>query len=196
MINAILMESKVGQFPTDADGKPLGLLDPSIATSKDNSLDTYRKIFKKGGGGRGGKKFDEHLPPGVSMGKDPTQATNERNQAEWDTEVASAISVAKAMGKLPMELQRALEAVLEPKLTGVKRYSLYLPVKLAVVLSTGGDLIDGLSRATSMLRAGRVLELALLLLGIDTSGSIGKLELDMFMAEMAGILEDVDRNDL
>ncbi len=120
VINAILTESKVGDFPKrrDANGteKPFGLPDAAIATSKDNSLDIYRKIFKKQPGGKGGGqgtpggsgsgRFDVHLPPGTSTGKDPVTATSERNKAQWDTEVASAISAARAMGSVLMHGRR------------------------------------------------------------------------------------------
>src|SRR6185295_5977985 len=122
VINAILVESKVGQFPTetiDPKSKQLGLYDAAIATSASNSLDTYRKIFKKSdqgkGGKPGGKGFDEHLAPGTSTGQDPQTADNARNKAQWDTELQAGLSAARAMGKLPVELDRALSAVLEPQ---------------------------------------------------------------------------------
>ena len=191
VINAILTESKVGQFPTDTDGKPLGLLDPAIATSASNSLDTYRKIFKKSPDGKGGKRFDVHLPPGASVGKDGVTAAGDRNQAAWDTEVASAISVAKAMGKLPLELKRALEAVLEPKVDWREQIQALFARKIGSGTfdwrRPDRRLItrDIYAPGRSGFGAGTVV------VGIDTSGSIGPKELDMFMAEMAGILEDV-----
>jgi predicted metal-dependent peptidase len=190
VINAILTESKVGEFPKDKDGKPFGLLDAAIATSKDNSLDTYRKIFKKGNDSRGAR-FDVHLPPGTSMGKDSVTAAADRNQAAWDTEVASAISVAKAMGKLPMELNRALAAVLEPKVDWREQIQALFARKIGSGTfdwrRPDRRLItrDIYAPGRSGFGAGTVV------VGIDTSGSIGPKELDMFMAEMAGILEDV-----
>jgi len=190
VINAILSESKVGEFPKDKDGKQLGLLDPYIATSKDNSLDTYRKIFKKGNPSKG-KSFDKHLPPGCSMGEDPVTASAERNQAAWDTEVASAIAVAKAMGKLPQQLNRALSSVLEPKVDWREQIQALFARKIGSGTfdwrRPDRRLItrDIYAPGRSGFGAGTVV------VGIDTSGSIGSKELDMFMAEMAGILEDV-----
>lgn len=191
VINAILTESKVGQFPTDKDGKPLGLLDTAIATSKDNSLDTYRKIFKAQTAKSGKPRFDVHLAPGTSVGKDPTMATTERNQSAWDTEVASAIAVAKAMGKLPLELLRALEAVLEPKVDWREQIQALFARKI------GSGTFDWRRPDRALItrdiyapgRSG--FGAGCVVVGIDTSGSIGPVELDMFMAEMAGILEDV-----
>jgi len=199
VINAILSESKVGEFPKDTDGKQLGLLDPNIATSASNSLDTYRKIFKKSGGKGGGKGgngdgaggFDVHLAPGTTTGKDPVTANSERNKAEWDTQVASAISVAKAMGKLPAELSRSLSAILEPKVDWREK------IRSLFARKVGSGTFDWrrpdrrlitrdiYAPGRSGFGAGTVV------VGIDTSGSIGPRELDMFMAEMAGILEDV-----
>lgn len=191
VINAILSESKVGEFPTDKSGTKVGLLDGSIATSKDNSLDTYRKIFKKDGGGGRGPSFDVHLPPGASIGKDAVTAAAQRNKAEWDTEVASAIAVAKALGKLPAELNRALESILEPKVDWREQIQSLFARKIGSGTfdwrRPDRRLItrDIYAPGRSGFGAGTVV------VGIDTSGSIGPAELDMFMAEMAGILEDV-----
>ncbi len=205
VINAILTESKVGDFPKrrDANGteKPFGLLDAAIATSKDNSLDIYRKIFKKQPGGKGGGqgtpggsgsgRFDVHLPPGTSTGKDPVTATSERNKAQWDTEVASAISAARAMGKLPGELDRALSTVLEPKVDWREH------IKALFARKIGSGTFDWARPDRRLITrdiyapgrsgygAGTVV------VGIDTSGSVGPKELDMFMAEVSGILEDI-----
>lgn len=199
VINAILTIAKVGEFPKDKDGKNLGLLDLAIATDKDNSLDTYKKIFKQKGGRGGGKgkdpgkdqTFDVHLAPGQSVGKDPTTATAQRNQAEWDTEVASAIAVAKAMGKLPAELMRALQAVLEPKVDWREQIQALFARKIGSGTfdwrRPDRRLItrDIYAPGRSGFGAGTVV------VGVDTSGSVGPRELDIFMAEMAGILEDV-----
>ena len=47
VINAILTESNIGEFPKQADGSNFGMLDATIATSKDSSMDIYRKLHKK-----------------------------------------------------------------------------------------------------------------------------------------------------
>lgn len=197
VINAILTESKVGEFPKDEKGQNLGLLDAAIATSKDNSLDTYRKIFKKQpgnkpkNGGAGGGGFDVHLAPGTSTGTDPTSANNNRNQAQWDTEVAAGISAAKAMGKLPQELLRALSETLEPKVDWREH------IKSLFARKIGSGTFDWArpdrrlitrdiyAPGRSGFGAGTVV------VGIDTSGSVGPKELDMFMAEVSGILEEI-----
>jgi predicted metal-dependent peptidase len=204
VINAILTESKVGQFPTDKDGKQLGLYDANIATSASNSLDTYRKIFKKapqGGGkgkgdGKGKPGFDEHLAPGTSTGQDTQTATNSRNKAQWDTELQAGLSAARAMGKLPAELDRALSAILEAQVdwrekiqalfarkVGSGSYNWSRPDRALITRNIYAPGRSGFGAGT-------------VVVGIDTSGSIGGGELDMFMAEMAGILEDVRPKEL
>jgi predicted metal-dependent peptidase len=192
VINAILIESKIGQMPAETDGTQVGLYDPNIAMSKDSSLDTYAKIYKKnGGGGRGGRGFDQHLPPGTSQGKDPTSAAAERNQAAWDTEIASSIATAKAMGKLPAELNRALSALLEPQVDWSEK------IRAIFSRKVGSGTFDWRKPDRRLItrdiyapgRSG--FGCGTVVVGIDTSGSIGAKELDMFMAEMAGILEDV-----
>lgn len=195
VINAILVESKVGQFPTDQAGAQLGLYDAMIATSKDNSVDTYRKIFKKppsgGSGGSGKPTFDKHLAPGTSVGQDPQSANNNRNPAQWDTEVAAGLSAARAMGKLPGDLDRALSAVLEPKVDWREH------IKSLFARKIGSGTFDWArpdrrlitrdiyAPGRSGFGAGTVV------VGIDTSGSVGARELDMFMAEVSGILEEI-----
>ena len=211
VINAILMESKVGQFPTeggDPKGKQLGLYDASIATSASNSLDVYRKIFKKDpSGGKGGGKgnqpggsgkpgFDEHLAPGTTTGQDQQTAMNGRNKAQWDTELAAGLSAARAMGKLPSELDRALSAVLEPKVDWREQ------IQALFARKVGSGSYDW-RRADRRLITRNIYApgrsgygAGTVVVGVDTSGSIGSVELDMFMAEMAGILEDVRPKEL
>lgn len=189
VINAILVESKLGAMPKMSDGKQLGIYDPSVATSKDDFLSIYRKIYKQPPPPQQG--FDEHLDPGTSTGKDPQTASAERNPAQWDTEIAAGMAAAKAMGKLPAELQRALTDILEPKVDWREKIQALFARKIG---SGSFDwrrpdrrLItrDIYAPGRSGFGAGTVV------VGIDTSGSIGAKELDMFMAEMSGILEDV-----
>lgn len=211
VINAILTESKVGQFPTDKDGKPLGLYDASIATSASNSLDVYRKIFKKdpnggkgkgegaagaGAGGSGKPGFDEHLAPGTTTGQDPQTAANSRNKAQWDTELQAGLSAARAMGKLPAEIDRALSAILDAQVDWREK----IQALFARKIGSGSYDWNRPNRALitrNIYAPGRSgFGAGVVVVGVDTSGSIGAAELDMFMAEMAGILEDVRPKEL
>ena len=198
VINDCLIESKVGVFNKN------WLHDKNYATSMDSAIDAYRKIFKqhKGkkpgdqpGGGDGppckGKGFDQHLPPGTSQGKDAQEAASSRNEVEWSTQIAAAANAAKLQGKLPAGLERLLGEILEPKVdwkekiaalfarkVGSGSYDWRRPDRRLIVR-------DIYAPGRSGFGAGTVV------IAIDTSGSIGELELNMFFAEMAGILEDV-----
>jgi len=190
VINAIIVDSKIGQMPTDKGGKQIGLLDAAIATAKDASLDTYRKIFKKKPQIQVG--FDVKLDPGATQGKNSTQAANERNAAAWATEIASGMAAAKAMGKLPAGLERVFADFLEPKVDWTEQ------IRALFARKVGGGQFDWKRPDRRLITReiyapGRTgFGAGVVVVGVDTSGSIGQRELDMFMAEMAGILDDVN----
>ncbi len=189
VINDMLVTSGVGEMP------PVGLHDKSLATGDDSVIDVYRKIYKKppphsGSGGKG-SGFDQHLAPGTSDGKDANQAVQDRSDTAWKTAVASAVNAARIQGKLPAGLARVLEEVLNPQVdwrehikglfarrVGTGSYDWRKPDRRLIVR-------DIYAPGRSGFGAGTVV------IGVDTSGSIGKRELDMFLGEVAGILDDV-----
>jgi predicted metal-dependent peptidase len=190
VINDTLIESKVGTYNKD------WLHDKQYAVSTDSAIDAYKKVFqqqqgKGGGGSPNGKGFDQHLAPGTSQGKDPGTAAGQRNEVEWQTQVAAAANAARAQGKLPAGLERLLGEILNPQVdwkdkiaalfarkVGSGSYNWRRPDRRLIVR-------DIYSPGRSGFGAGTVV------VGVDTSGSIGEKELNMFFAEMAGILEDV-----
>lgn len=190
VINSTLVESAVGTMPAE------GCLDQATVTSKDSFTDAYRKIYQKqppqGGKGPGqGGGFDQHLEPGSSDGKDSHEATNERNEGEWQTAVAQAANAAKAQGKLPAALERLLKEVLDPKVDwrehiqalfarklGSGSYDWRRPDRRLIVQDIYAPGRSGFGAECVVVAA-------------DTSGSIGQTELDMFFGEIAGILEDI-----
>ena len=132
-----------------------------------------------------------HLAPGSSQGKDPHQATNDRNEGEWQTAVAQAAQAAKLQGKLPAALERLLSEVLTPKVDwrehiqalfarrlGSGSYDWRRPDRRLIVQDIYAPGRSGFGAEC-------------VVVGIDTSGSIGQAELNMFMAEVSGILEEV-----
>jgi predicted metal-dependent peptidase len=185
-----LVDSKIGTFNKD------WLHDTNLARGTDSAIDAYKKVFKqltgKGKGkGPSGKGFDQHLPPGTSQGKDAQETAAGRNEVEWTTQVAAAVNAAKAQGKLPAGLERLLGEILEPKVDWKDKIMAIFSRKVG---SGGNDwrrpdrrliVRDIYAPGRSGYGAGTVV------IGIDTSGSIGEQELNMFFAEMSGILEDV-----
>ena len=189
VINAMLVDSGIGKMPAE------GCYDTAVATANDSFLDAYRKIYndQDGGNGAGNEPggFDTHLEPGSSSGKNAVQAKGERNEGEWQTQIAAAMNVARVQGKLPAGLERLLGEVLSPKVDwrdhiealfarrlGSGSYDWRRPDRRMIVQ-------DIYAPGRSGFGAEHVV------IGIDTSGSIGQAELNMFMAEVSGILEDI-----
>lgn len=198
VINDMLIESKIGQYNAN------WLHDKVIATHMDEVLTAYRRLYDEnqqnggsqgpgnGPGQRNGQsQFDKHMAPGQSTGQDPHQAAGQRNEAEWKTAIAGAYATGRAQGKMPAALERALNEVLEPKVDwrdkiigffarkpGGGGYNWRTPDRRFVTR-------DIIAPSRSGFGAGPVV------VAIDTSGSITPKVLDMFMAEIYGILDDV-----
>lgn len=186
VINDALVQSGVGQMPKQA------VHDPKLATAANSFLDAYRTIYKQkpqGGGGGGG--FDDHLAPGSASGKSAHEAINERSEAEWAATVAQAVQVAKARDKMPAALERLLAEVLEPQINwrehiqslfarklGSGSYDWRRPDRRLIVQDIYAPGRSGFGAEN-------------VVVAVDTSGSVGDKELEMFLAEIGGILEDV-----
>jgi predicted metal-dependent peptidase len=196
VINAVLVESKVGTMPK------VGLFDTKIATANDSPIDIYRKLYEEfegqfgsGNEGNGGKDgFDQHLDPGAAGegDKTPDQAMSDRSEIEWHMEIASAIASAKAQGKLPKCLERIFGEIVEP----IVPWQDYIRGWLARKIGSGGydwHRVDRrmISRPRDMIVApGRSgYGCGTIVVGADTSGSIGAKTVDMFLGEVRGMLE-------
>jgi predicted metal-dependent peptidase len=193
VINDTLIHDKIGKFPA------CGLHDPNTATRADSFLDAYRKVWKKdqqNGGGQGGasqrgKGFDQIMDPGTGQGKDPQQATQDRSQTSWDTAVAAALASAKAQGKLPAGLERLLTEIIEPQVAWQDHIRAFFARKV------GGGGYNWRKPDRRLIqrdiyapeRAGN--GCGMIVVAIDTSGSINQKILDVFFGEMRGIIDDV-----
>jgi predicted metal-dependent peptidase len=195
VINDTLIADKVGKFPKE------GCHDPKIATRENSFMDAYRKLYddqQKGGkgGGQGqdpgqGGGFDVILDPGSVKGQDPAQAAQQRSQTEWDTAVAAALASAKMQGKLPANLERLLAEIVDPTVPWQDHIRAFFARRV------GSGSYDWrkpdrrliLRDIYSPARAGN--GCGTVVVAVDTSGSIGQRELDVFFGEMRGILDDV-----
>jgi predicted metal-dependent peptidase len=137
----------------------------------------------------GQKSFDQVLKPGGIRGRDPAEAAAERNSkdAEWQV----AIAASKSQGKLPADIERVFDELLTPQVYWGDE------VKAAVARRVGSGSSDW-RRADRRLivrdiyapgRSGHGCDT--IVLGMDTSGSMGQREFDTIGAEMLGILEDL-----
>jgi len=198
VINDMLIESKVGTFNKD------WLHDTSYATFKDSVLDSYRKVFKQtqggskgkcnpGGNGPKGVSFDQHLAPGSSTGQDPGMAVQGRNDQQWKATVAAAMESARLQGRLPAAMDRFFREMLEPQVDwrehlasevarqfGSSAYDWHRPNRRLIAREIDPIYAPGKSGFGT----------GVVVIGIDTSGSIGEKEIDMALGEVAGLLED------
>ncbi len=206
VINDVLIDSGVGKF------NKAWCHDTTLGTLNDSVIDVYRKLFKdapqkgsgsskpckggKGGSGPGdptlpgGVRFDEHLDPGAVEEKDPDQASAERNEDEWATGVAAGMASAKAQGKMPAGLERLFNEILFPKVD----WREHIQGLFARKVGRGGYDWRRLDRRLIVRGIGAPGKIGygctLVVIGVDTSGSITPKVLDDFFAEMTGILDD------
>lgn len=195
VVNDMLIKSDIGSY------NPKWLHDPTIACYTDDVLTAYRRIYNGqpsggGGGGQGTSQgnqqgFDKHLDPGTTTGQDPTQAANSRNEVEWKTAIAGAHASARAQGKLPAALDRMMSETLEPKVDWRDKVLGFFARK------PGGGTYDWRKPDRRLITrniyapgrsgygAGPVV------CAIDTSGSVGQKQLDLFFGEIYGILDDI-----
>jgi predicted metal-dependent peptidase len=129
IINDTLVQSKFGKFHKD------WLLDTTIASHNDDWVTAYFRNWKQrqqlpppppgnlpGQGRPGGLRlpakgrFDQHLDPHRSQGKDPANAPP-RQQAQWDVAVKTAMEIQRAQGKLPASMEHFFKQLLEPKVS-------------------------------------------------------------------------------
>lgn len=194
VINDMLIDSKIGEYSTD------WLHDKTIATHMDSVLTAYRRIFQQNPGGSGGagsgpgkgqKSFDKHLPPGTTTGQDPVTAANGRNDMEWKTAIAGAVASAKAQGKLPAALERLLGEVLEPTVDWTDKVIGFFNRK------PGGGTYDWRKADRRFVVRGIVTPARSgygagpLVVALDSSGSVGQHECDVFFGNVWGILDDI-----
>lgn len=191
-INALLVESRIGEMPSDK-GVQVGIYDLKVAGPNDSVLDVYKKIYdpKKCGGGPSG--FDQLLAPGTSTGQTPQQAVNGKNQQQWSVEIAAAqtIEQARAQGKMSGALQRMFKELLEPEVPWTEH------IRSIVNRRVGSGSYNWrrpdrrfIMRDLHMpSRSGH--GAGWLVAWGDTSGSIGASELNSYLGEFGGIIEDV-----
>lgn len=195
-INALLVESKVGELPPD------GCHDTAIATGESSVLDVYKKLFqqqKSNGGGKGQKPgngkpdplANDVLRPGASTGEHTTEV--KRNDQQWRTEISRAqtIEQQKSQGKMSASLMRLFKGILEPEVywldvietmfrrrVGSGNYDWRRPDRRFIVRDLHMPSRSGHGAGW-------------LVVWGDTSGSIGASELASYIAELSGILQEL-----
>ena len=115
------------------------------------------------------------------------------DEGQFKEAVARAAAAAKAMGKLPAGLARRIEQMLEPQVQWRERIRMLMTGRIGNRSETWNKPNRRRLALNPMVfmpgRRGYGAELVAVM--IDTSGSIGQNELDTFLAEVGGILQDV-----
>lgn len=190
VINDMLVKSEIGDMPK------VGLLD-SKYTNDMMVDDVYRELMKdprnqqSGKDGRGGNgKPDANGNDGSTMDTHILEPA-EISSAEMKRAVKTASEAAKAIGKMPAALQRFVDQFLQPQVPW--RDKLRFHVTRAV------------SRETTTWKTPHRRRLLMqktylpsytgygageIVVAVDTSGSIGGREMQVFFSELAHILDD------
>ena len=192
-INNLLKVGEVGEMP------PAGLWNPQICGTDATTAD---KIYLSLPDDQEDENFDEHMEPkgGEDEGEgdgsglpDGPPTTSEVQRA-----VVASTNAAKALGKMPSGMSRALGEILDPvqpwkdilrdlitSTVGKEEMSWRRPNRRRLVLPPyvlfPGS--EGFAMGT-------------MVVAVDTSGSISQKELDAFLGEMKGILEEVRPREL
>jgi len=190
VINEILKQANVGEFIPEGVELP--------GAEKRNAEDVYAHMPEspEGGGGPGEHTLAGDILPGEGAGKDgkasPPMTSEQAGaiEAQAKLDAAQARRAAKMMGKMPAALERFVDQlvnVVTPWHSILERYM-------------HSFRLDDLSwsrpnkryRALGMYLPGKnyVPEMGTVVIGVDTSGSIGPDELKHFGGHVKRILED------
>lgn len=189
VVNAILIEGQVGKYQKG------WLYDPKLATAKDSVLDVYAKMYKNALKPNG-DPFDEHLEPGWAEDMLPWEAMEKRSEQQWQSEIRTAMEVAKMKGDFPGSLERVFDTSTKPiidwrdqlksyfaRRIGSGSYNWRMPDRRFITRGIYAPARSGFDAGT-------------IVVAVDTSGSISSVELNRFMAEISGILEEVKPREL
>jgi predicted metal-dependent peptidase len=192
VINDVLVKSDIGKINKD------WYHDPSLVSGDDAVADAYRTLYKdqdkkggKGGSTFKGKSFDQHLAPGTGTGENPTQAQQDRNQAEWKIAINAAASAARVRGKMPGALDRFFKRLLEPTVSWQEHIRSLFARKVGNSAFSWATLdpqlaVRGIGAPGRMGYGANKIVVA-----VDTSGSISQQMMDHFMTEVGSIIDDV-----
>ena len=192
-INDLLVDAKIGQMPS---GKWEGLHDKAVGVATDSMLDIYRKLWdgaEKGDKGRGKGGFDVLMQPGATTGQSAHEATQGRNNAQWAAElqVAKTLEMMRSQGKMNAGMLRMFDEILNPKVPwtehirgfaarrlGSGSYDWRKPDRRLIVRDIYAPGRSGFGAAWVVVFG-------------DVSGSIGATEMNCYLGELSGIIEDI-----
>ncbi len=202
-INAMLVESRIGAMPKDA------LYDPEIAKGKDGIYDCYGKVYKQdqdggpsGGYGSGPGKGNQSgqngfdpggvQPPGTTTGQGAAQAVAQHNPQQWQVEMAHArhIEEQRHHGNMPAGMKRMFDDILDPTIPWADQIETMCR-RMIGRSSYSWRKADRRFITRDLYMPGRCGDGAgWLVVWGDTSGSIAEPELNKYLGELKGVIED------
>lgn len=182
IINYTLHADGVGTIPDNV------LYSPKY-TNEDLADDVYVKLDDDPDDDKNGDSFDVHMPAAES---DCPQ------DADVKRAIASAAQAAKAMGKMPGQMQRLVDELLEPQITWQER------LRQQISTCAGRDMATWarpnrrrLATPPHLYMPGTTgIQAGVIAMYIDTSGSISQAELTAFLSEVAGLYQDMNPEEL
>jgi len=193
-INALGIEAKIGRPPAQGnfDGATQGT---------DGLLEVYERTYKKkkkedkdggdelGQGNPGG--FDTVEKPGTT-GDNDNQPPQPINEQEWQIEIAAAqqLESQRRQGKMPAGLSRMFKDILEPEIP----WTDHIAAEIARRVGSGSKTWKRPDRRfigrDIYLPSNTGLGAGWIVIGGDTSGSMSISDLESYIGEIAGIIED------
>jgi predicted metal-dependent peptidase len=184
-INALLVDSRIGELI------PGCLYDETISKANESVVDVYKKVWDdeetNGGKKTGGNLIGHILAPGVSTGGNPAP----RNQQQWQIEVSAAQKLEAMRGDTPGSLKRLFQEIIQPEVpwtehirgifnrrVGSGSYNWRRPDRRFIARDLHMPSRSGHG-------AGWIVVWG------DTSGSIGRPQMEKYLGELSGIIEDV-----
>ena len=184
-------------MPKRPDGKPLGAIDERFRGMNAKQIFDILKEEQEEGGGGGGEGFDEHDWEGAS-------SLSEEDKKQLEKEVDQAIrqgiiAEQKVVGKGGGRMGRDLADLVEPKVDWREVLREFVKATCNAKDTSSWRRVNRRYLSSDIYMPSLIGErVGHLVIGIDTSGSVGNKELAEFLSEVQSIAKDVhpDKVDL
>ena len=184
-------------MPKRPDGKPLGAIDERFRGMNAKQIFDILKEEQDEGGGGGGEGFDEHDWEGAS-------SLSEEDKKQLEKEVDQAIrqgiiAEQKVVGKGGGRMGRDLADLVEPKVDWREVLREFVKATCNAKDTSSWRRVNRRYLSSDIYMPSLIGErVGHLVIGIDTSGSVGNKELAEFLSEVQSIAKDVhpDKVDL
>ena len=184
-------------MPKRPDGKPLGAIDERFRGMNAKQIFDILKEEQEEGGGGGGEGFDEHDWEGAS-----SLSEEEKKQLEKEVDQAirqGIIAEQKVVGKGGGRMGRDLADLVEPKVDWREVLREFVKATCNAKDTSSWRRVNRRYLSSDIYMPSLIGErVGHLVIGIDTSGSVGNAELAEFLSEVQSIAKDVhpDKVDL